>query len=120
MIGAIVVVLVSVLVLAVSAHVLWIALIAIAVWGASFGALPSLLQARMLHTASVRVRDVAASYFTTSFNFAIGMGALVGGLLLDRLGVGVLAWFDIAITVVGLALVLFANAWLARRGLTAR
>ena len=74
----------------------------------------------MLHTASVRVRDVAASYFTTSFNFSIGAGALVGGLLLDRLGVGALPWFDVAITVAGLGLVVFANAWLARRGLTAR
>jgi MFS transporter, DHA1 family, inner membrane transport protein len=115
MVGAIILVLISVSTLASFAHVSWLALIAIGVWGASFGSLPSLLQARMLHTASVRVRDVAASYFTTSFNFAIGMGALLGGLALDRLGVGALPWFDVGITVVGLGLVLFANAWLARR-----
>ena len=120
MIGSIVMILVSVTVLAAFPELTWVAFAAIIVWGASFGALPSLLQARMLHTASVRVRDVAASYFTTSFNFSIGMGALVGGLLLDRLGVGALPWFDIAITALGLGLVIFANAWLARRGLTAR
>jgi predicted MFS family arabinose efflux permease len=113
--GAIILVLVAVSGLAAFSHVQWIALVAIGVWGASFGALPSLLQARMLHTASARVRDVAASYFTTSFNFAIGMGALIGGLLLDRFGVGVLPVFDIGITVLGLALVLFSNVWLARR-----
>ena len=120
MIGSIVMILVSVTVLAAFPELTWVAFAAIIVWGAAFGALPSLLQARMLHTASVRVRDVAASYFTTSFNFSIGMGALVGGLLLDRLGVGALPWFDIAITALGLGLVIFANAWLARRGLTAR
>jgi predicted MFS family arabinose efflux permease len=115
MVGAVILVLISVSAIAAFSHVQWLALVAVGVWGASFGALPSLLQARMLHTASVRVRDVAASYFTTSFNFAIGMGALIGGLLLDRFGVGVLPLFDIGITVLGLGLVIFANAWLARR-----
>jgi DHA1 family inner membrane transport protein len=115
MIGAIVFVLFSVTLLAVFAHVQWVTLVAVGIWGASFGALPSLLQARMLHTASLRVRDVAAAYFTTSFNFAIGMGALLGGLLLDRLGVGILPWIDIAITAAGLVLVVLGNAWLARR-----
>jgi DHA1 family inner membrane transport protein len=115
MVGAISVVLVAVTVIALFLHVQWVTLVAVGVWGAAFGALPSLLQARMLHTASVRVRDVAASYFTTSFNFAIGLGALLGGLVLDGLGVGALPWFDVGITVLGLALVIFANAWLARR-----
>ena len=115
MIGAIVFVLFSVTLLAAFAHVQWVTLVAVGIWGASFGALPSLLQARMLHTASLRVRDVAAAYFTTSFNFAIGMGALLGGLLLDRLGVGILPWVDIAITAAGLVLVVLGNAWLARR-----
>jgi predicted MFS family arabinose efflux permease len=115
MVGAIILILISVGVLAAYPDVQWLALVSIGVWGAAFGALPSLLQARMLHTASVRVRDVAASYFTTSFNFAIGMGALLGGVVLDRLGVGALPWFDIGITAVGLGLVLFANEWLARR-----
>ena len=115
MVGAISIVLVAVTTIALFMHVEWLALVAVGVWGAAFGALPSLLQTRMLHTASVRVRDVAASYFTTSFNFAIGLGALLGGLVLDGLGVGVLPWFDIGITVLGLALVIFANAWLARR-----
>ena len=115
MVSAIVLVLVAVTTLAVFVQVQWVALVAIAVWGAAFGSLPSLLQARMLHTASLRVRDVAAAYFTTSFNLAIGMGALLGGLLLDGLGVGILPWIDIVITVAGLALVLIGNAWLARR-----
>jgi predicted MFS family arabinose efflux permease len=115
MIGAIVFVLFAVTLLAGFANMQWVTLVAVGIWGASFGALPSLLQARMLHTASLRVRDVAAAYFTTSFNFAIGLGALLGGLLLDRVGVGFLPWVDIAITAVGLVLVVLGNAWLARR-----
>ncbi|CAN5203568.1 MFS transporter [soil metagenome] len=115
MVGAIVFVLLGVTALALLSHLQWAVLIAVGVWGASFGALPSLLQARMMHTASVRVRDVAAAYFTTSFNLSIGLGALLGGLLLDRWGVGALPWVDVAITVAGLALVVVGNAWLARR-----
>lgn len=115
LVGSIVVVVASVLLLGVFPHLPVIALIAMATWGASFGALPSMLQARMMHTASVRVRDVAASFFTTSFNLAIGLGALAGGGILDRWGVGVLPWFDLGITIVGLALVLYSNAWIARR-----
>ena len=115
MVGAISVVLVAVTAVALFAHIEWVTLVAVGVWGAAFGSLPSLLQTRMLHTASVRVRDVAASYFTTSFNLAIGLGALLGGVVLDGLGVGMLPWFDVGITVLALALVIFANAWLARR-----
>lgn len=115
MIGGICLVIVAVAVLAAVPGIPLFALVAIGVWGASFGALPSLLQARMLHTASVRVRDVASSVFTTSFNVAIGLGALVGGLIVDRWGVGVLPWVEVAIMAVGLALVVAGNAWLARR-----
>lgn len=118
MVGGIGLVIVAVAILGSVPDIPWLALIAIAVWGASFGALPPLLQARMLHTASVRVRDVAASVFTTSFNVAIGLGALVGGIILDRWGVGVLPWVEVAIMAVGLALVVAGNAWLARRDST--
>ncbi|MEP6481399.1 MAG: MFS transporter [Rhodoglobus sp.] len=119
MVTAIIVVLLSVTMVAFFSHNQVALLGAVFVWGAAFGSLPSLLQARMMHTASLRVRDLASAYFATSFNFAIGLGALVGGLLLDRWGVGVLPWVDVVITVAGLALVLFGNAWLARRATTA-
>ena len=106
---------VMVLVIATASHIQWIVLVAIFVWGAAFGALPSLLQARMMHTASPRVRDAAAAYFTTSFNLAIGLGALVGGLILDRFGIGALPWADLGLTLVGLVLVIVGNVWLKRR-----
>ncbi len=118
--GAIIVILFSLWAIGLYMRVPVVAICAIGVWGAAFGALPSLLQARMMHAASVRVRDVAASYFTTSFNLAIGLGALVGGAILDGFGVGSLVWVDLAITLFGLALVLTGNVWLARRDAVGR
>jgi predicted MFS family arabinose efflux permease len=112
---AIIFITLSLLVIGLYMSVPLVAICAIGVWGASFGALPSLLQARMMHAASVRVRDVASSYFTTSFNLAIGMGALVGGGILDGFGVGSLVWVDLVITFLGLALVLGGNVWISRR-----
>jgi predicted MFS family arabinose efflux permease len=61
-------------------------------WSAFFGGLPSLIQARMLQTASVRLRDTASAWLTISFNIAIAGGALVGGILLDGVGVTALPW----------------------------
>lgn len=120
LIGAVALVAVSVLAIALLSHVQWFVLLAIAVWGMAFGALPSMLQARMMHAASLRVRDAAAAYFTTSFNIAIGVGALVGGVLLDSWGVGSLPLIDVGITILGLALVIVGSLWLRRRERVAR
>lgn len=119
LVGVTGVVVLSVLTIAIVPGQSWLVLVAIGVWGAAFGALPTLLQARMLHTASLRVRDAAAAYFTTSFNVAIGGGALIGGLILDGWGLGALPWIDVAITVVGLGLILVGNRWLSRRATVA-
>ena len=74
-----------------------------------------MLQTRMLHTASARLRDLAAALFTTSFNFAIGFGALVGGLLLDQFGVITLPFVDVVIISVGVVFMVVSNVWLAKR-----
>ncbi|MBC7763271.1 MAG: MFS transporter [Candidatus Saccharibacteria bacterium] len=113
--AAVVLVIASVLMLGLFSHVTAMALVAIFVWGMAFGAVPSLMQVRMMHTASLRVRDAAAAYFTTSFNVAIGGGALVGGLLLDGFGIGVLPFVDVAITVIGFAMIIAVAVWLRRR-----
>jgi len=88
---------------------------ALVVWGIAFGGLPAMLQTRMLHTASARLRDLAAAMFTTSFNFAIGFGALVGGLLLDAIGIVSLPFADVAIMAVGIVFMLVSNVWLGAR-----
>lgn len=86
-------------------------------WGIAFGGAPAMLQTRLLHTASARIRDVSSAYFTTSFNIAIGGGALVGGLILDRFGVAVLPFVDAAIIALGVVLIVVSDAWLRRRHL---
>lgn len=92
-----------------------VAVTAIVVWGATFGGIPSMVQTRMLHTASARMRDVASAYQTTAFNAAIGGGALIGGIILDRWTIKALPFVDAAITIVGLAVLFIGDAWLARR-----
>ncbi|MDJ0334362.1 MAG: MFS transporter [Rhodoglobus sp.] len=120
LIGAVALVMAAVLVIGTFTTATGVVLAAIFVWGMAFGALPSLMQARMMHTASVRVRDAAAAYFTTSFNVAIGGGALVGGAVLDGWGIGVLPFVDVAITILGFALILVVAVWLRRRSRAVR
>ncbi|HEX3679735.1 MAG TPA: MFS transporter [Galbitalea sp.] len=107
---------------AVSVLALWmfggsqpVVMAAVIVWGAAFGGGPAMVQTRMLHVASPRIRETAAALLTTSFNIGIGGGALVGGLLLDQYGLPVLPLVDVIITVVGVAFIIASNFWLARR-----
>jgi MFS transporter, DHA1 family, inner membrane transport protein len=75
-------------------------------WGVFFGGIPSLVQARMLQSASLRIRDTASAWLTISFNIAIAGGALVGGVVLDVLGVAALPWVLVIGVAVALAFVL--------------
>lgn len=92
-------------------------IVALSLWGLAFGGLPAMLQTRMLHTSSARIRDLGAALFTTSFNFAIGGGAFLGGLLLDQFGVHVLPFVDLVLLSAGLVLSLLTDSWLKRRAL---
>jgi predicted MFS family arabinose efflux permease len=87
------------------------------IWGVAVGAVPPMLQTRMLRTASPRIRDVASAYLTTSFNLAIGGGALVGGLLLDRTNIIALPLTDTVITAVAIVVFLVGDALVRRRAL---
>lgn len=82
------------------------ALIAFVLWGLAFGALPPLLQTRLLHTSSPAFRDTASALYTTSFNVGIGGGALVGSLIFDAGGLMLLPWAYVALLLVSVALVL--------------
>lgn len=57
------------------------------------------------------------SRLVTSFNIGIGGGALIGALLLDHFGLGVLSFMDVAVVVVGILLILVTNRLISRRGL---
>jgi DHA1 family inner membrane transport protein len=108
-------ILVPVGVLTLFPHVPGVVIASLAVWGAVFGGIPTLLQTRMMHTASAHIRDLAAAFFTTSFNLAIGGGALLGGIMLDRFGLGSLPIADLVFIVVAIVLSLLTNAWLDGR-----
>ncbi|PZQ90586.1 MAG: MFS transporter [Leifsonia xyli] len=80
--------------------------IGMVIWSIFFGGFPALMHSRVLHSASERIRDLAAAWLTTAFNLAIGTGALVGGVLLDRFGIEVLPWIAAAVVAVALGFVL--------------
>ncbi|MGR0319132.1 MFS transporter [Agromyces sp. ZXT2-3] len=67
---------------------LWPAIIAYTVWGFAFGAIPPLLQTRLLQAAPPDRRDAASALYTTAFNVGIGGGALIGAVLFDAVGIG--------------------------------
>jgi DHA1 family inner membrane transport protein len=72
-------------------------------WGASFGGLPALFHTRALRAASPRTQVYAGAIMTTAFNIAIGLGALLGGVVLDELGIAVVPY--VAAGVVAIAVV---------------
>jgi predicted MFS family arabinose efflux permease len=104
----------AVTVMALSTSTLWLSGLALVVWGLAFGLIAPLLQTRMLQTASPRIRDTASAFYTTAFNAGIGGGALVGSLLLDWQGVSILPVADVALTLLGLVIIL-ATIRLAKR-----
>ncbi len=109
------VVLVAVLVIGLFPHVTPVLIGAVLIWGIAFGGLPTMFQTRMLKSASKRMRDIAAAYLTTSFNLAIGGGALIGGLLLTTSGVGILPFVYAGGLIIAMLFSLLADAWLRRR-----
>ncbi len=115
LVGVVGVVALSVLVMGLFSQLAPVLIAAVLVWGIAFGAIPTMLQARMLRTASKRMRDMASAYLTTSFNIAIAGGALIGGLLLGTAGVTVLPFATVSVLILAVAFSVAADAWLRRR-----
>ncbi|QIL78660.1 MFS transporter [Diaphorobacter sp. HDW4A] len=80
----------------------------VTLWGITFGGAPTLLQTALADAAAENA-DIAQSMLVTVFNLAIAGGGVVGGLLLQHLGAGVLPF---ALTV--LAVLAFYIVWLSR------
>lgn len=74
---------------------------ATAVWGLAFGAMPSLLQTASAKTAK-DAADTAQSMLVTLWNVGIAGGGLLGGLLLNKPGVGAFPWIVAALLVLSL------------------
>jgi predicted MFS family arabinose efflux permease len=115
LIGSVALVGSSVLIAGVAASNQFAALAALTVLGFAFGAVPALMQARMLRAASPRLRDLGSAGFTTSFNLSIAAGALLGGVVLDRAGVGALPFVEAVLIAGGIVLIAIGDVWLGRR-----
>lgn len=85
------------------------AILIMMLWSAAFGGLPALFQTRALHAASARIRDLTGAIVTTAFNIAIGLGALLGGVVLDELGMAVVPYVAAAIVAAGAVWVLVTD-----------
>ncbi|RYC41372.1 MFS transporter [Pectobacterium zantedeschiae] len=99
----------SALALGVAGDVLTVVYAAVAVWGIAFGGAATLFQTAIVRTAG-EGGDVAQSMLVTAWNMAIAGGGIIGGVLLERLGV-------VAFSPVLLALLLIALVvvWSARQ-----
>jgi predicted MFS family arabinose efflux permease len=82
-------------------------------WSAFLGGVPIIFQARLLQTASLALRDIAAAWITVSFNIGIGGGALLGGIVIG-------AWSVAALPVVTVVCLLAALALGSAVGMLAR
>lgn len=82
---------------------------AVAAWGLSFGGSATLFQTAIAKTAG-DAADVAQSMLVTAWNMAIAGGGIIGGLLLDRLGV--VAFAPTLLVLLSAALVV---AWAAKQ-----
>lgn len=91
-----------------------VALGAILLWGLAMGAVPPLLNTRLLQLAPARLIQPTMAWYTAGFNFGIGFGALVGALVTDQVGIGVLPWVLMGGFGVSLAMLLIDWA-IARR-----
>ena len=81
---------------------------AVATWGLAFGGAATLFQTAIANTAGDSA-DVAQSMLVTAWNVAIAAGGIIGGVLLDRLGV---AAFSPALLVLLIAALIVV--WVAR------
>jgi predicted MFS family arabinose efflux permease len=87
----------------------WALLTAVALWGIAFGGLPALLQTALIRASGPTSADVATSMQTTVYNAGIAGGSLIGGLLLDSLGIGFLPWATSLLAATALAVVAAAR-----------
>lgn len=82
---------------------------AAAIWGLGFGGVSTLFQTAIAKTAGPSA-DVAQSMLVTAWNIAIAGGGVIGGLLLDGLGIGAFPP-----VLVALLAATWLAAWSARR-----
>ncbi|PID96344.1 MAG: MFS transporter [Actinomycetales bacterium] len=86
------------------AQVGWIAMVALGLWGAAFGAV-QLSQLTMTQMAAPQTFEAAMSLNTLAYNTSIAIAAFIGGFLVDSWGVRTVAWFGVAMMAAAIAMV---------------
>jgi predicted MFS family arabinose efflux permease len=81
----------------------WVIYAGVAVWGLTFGGAATLLQTALADAAGEGA-DVALSMNVVTWNSAIALGGLSGGVLLDHAGVGSFPWAILILALLGLAI----------------
>ncbi|QHQ18916.1 MFS transporter [Pectobacterium parmentieri] len=99
----------SALALGVAGDVQAVVYTAVAIWGLAFGGAATLFQTAVVRTAGEGA-DVAQSMLVTVWNMAIAGGGIIGGVLLERLGVA--AFSPVLLVLLLIALVV---VWSARQ-----
>jgi predicted MFS family arabinose efflux permease len=74
-------------------------LVGVFVWGLTFGGAGTLLQTALADSAG-KGADVALSMNVVVWNSAIAVGGLLGGVMLDQLGVSAFPWVLLALVVI--------------------
>ncbi|WP_306361620.1 MFS transporter [Nocardia sp. CC227C] len=85
-------------------HTAVTAAVALVVWGLGYGAVPVTFQTWILDTAP-RDPEAASSMYVSAFNLSIALGALIGGLAVNGLGVGSVLWLGTALALGALLVV---------------
>ncbi|MFJ5484823.1 MFS transporter [Pectobacterium actinidiae] len=98
----------SVLALGVAGDVLAVLYAAVAMWGLAFGGAATLFQTAIVRTAEGGA-DVAQSMLVTVWNMAIAGGGIIGGVLLERLGVAAFSPALLVLLLIALVVVWFAR-----------
>ncbi|WP_053846340.1 MFS transporter [Streptomyces sp. NRRL B-24085] len=79
------------------------AVVALVLWGLSFGAV-QLSQINMTLAAAPETFEAAMSLNTMAYNTCIALGALFGGLFVDHVGVTSVIWFGVVLAAASLLL----------------
>ncbi|PZG15811.1 MFS transporter [Nonomuraea aridisoli] len=90
-------------------------IVSLVLWGVSFGVV-QLCQVNMTQAAAPDTFEAAMSLNTMAYNTSIALGALLGGLFADHLGVTSVVWFGVALTAASLLLTLGTRQRASRPG----
>jgi len=97
------------------AHSPVVVFVGVLVWGITFGGAATLLQTALADAAGSGA-DIALSMNVVAWNAAIAGGGVVGGMLLDSLGVNSFSWSLVALLAIAFIIALSARVYAFRPG----